>query len=107
MNFLFWLRKKLQLSMQITRTPAEQGRLPWRLEVAALDAGFGVGTRIGQTRCITVTRDHSVPVSLQARVGTLVGRPLRGHKGREQNYCDGDKEHHESLFPSVHGLRPP
>jgi len=79
MNFLFGFEKTatFDAGLNARHAPTEQGRLPRRQEVAALDAGFGFRTRGGQTRCITVTGDHSVPASLQARVGTMIGRPLR------------------------------
>jgi hypothetical protein len=72
-----------------------------------MDAGFGFRTRGGQTRGITVTGDHGVPISLPAGIRTWVGRPLRRKERCEQNQCRWDKENHKLLFWSVHSLRPP
>src|SRR5260370_33789539 len=60
----------LDAGLNARRAPAEQGSLPWRQEVAPLDAGFGFRTRGRQTRGITVTGDHGVPISLPARIRT-------------------------------------
>jgi hypothetical protein len=88
MNFPFGFEKAAAFNLGLKRRArtAKQGGLPWRQELAVLDAGLEVGTRVAQTRCITVTGDRSVPVSLQASLGTLVGRLLRRQQGHEQNY---------------------
>jgi|SRR6266849_4236949 len=92
--------KKGQASMRFSNAggaSAGQGGLPWRQEVAPLDAFLGFRKRSCLTPCVSVTGGHRRLIGLPAQIRTWIGRPLRRKERGEQKQCRWDNEQHKPL----------